>query len=145
MARAAKPKRPPQAAPAAESRGRRTYTDAFKADAVKRAAGAQSIAQVARELGVARNTLMGWIQSAERVPAGLAAAAASGDRKAYLVALRDQVAQTIEKGIAARDLPPNARLLNDTMRELEEIAAREAEEAADAADAPDEQWDEEAL
>lgn len=91
---------------------------------------------------------MGWMTDAKPAPLGLLAAAASGDRKAYLIALRDQVAGTIEKGMAARDLPPNARLLNDTMRELEEIAAREADEAkeaADAADAADEAWDEEAL
>ena len=131
---------------AAESRGRRVYSDAFKADAVARVQAAQSIAQVSRDLGVSRNTLTGWVRDAEASAApasdGLLAAVRSGNRKAYLEAMRDQLAQTIENGLAPRDLPPNARLLNETMRELEELQTREREEAADAANAPDEAWDE---
>jgi transposase-like protein len=101
---------------------------------------------VARDLGVARNTLTGWVREADAaaVPEaiGLLEAVQSGDRKAYLEAVRDQLAKTIDGGLAARDLPPNVRLLNETMRELEEMQTREREEAADAANAPDEDWDE---
>ena len=45
-------------------------------------------------------------------------------------------AQKIAEGRAPRDLPPNVRLLDATMRELDEIEARESEEAADGASAP---------
>ena len=65
----------------------------------------------------------------------------SGDRRAYLVAMRDELAKKIADGMAPRDLPPNVRLLNETMAQLAELAAREAEEAADAASAPDEELD----
>ncbi len=130
----------------AESRGRRSYSDAFKADAVARVQAAQSVAQVSRDLGVSRNTLSAWVRDAAAgvapAPVGLLEAVRSGDRKAYLEAVRDQLAETIEGGLAARDLPPNVRLLNETMRELEEMQTREREEAADAASAPDEEWDE---
>ncbi|WP_336502148.1 hypothetical protein [Microbacterium paraoxydans] len=50
-------------------------------------------------------------------------------------------AQKIAEGRAPRDLPPNVRLLDATMRELDEIEARESEEAADGASAPDEDLD----
>lgn len=134
---------------AAESRRRKTYTEQFKVDAVARAQAAQSIAQVSRDLGVSRNTLTGWVRDAEAAAASASAAASglleavrSGDRRAYLEAVRDQLAEAIDGGLAARDLPPNVRLLNETMRELEEMQTREREEAADAANAPDEDWDE---
>ncbi|MFC7430993.1 MULTISPECIES: transposase [unclassified Agrococcus] len=145
MPRADSSKRPSRKSTAQQPRGRKTYSDEFKADAVERVRGGQSLHSVAQMLGVSRTSLRTWVDAAPAPRAKLAAAAASGDRKAYLVALRDQIAETIEAGIAARDLPPNARLLNETMRELEEIEAREAEEAADAADAEDEDWDPEAL
>lgn len=135
-------------APAARKRGRRSYSDAFKADAVARAMDAQSVAQVARDLGVARNTLSSWVRDADEsssAPEGLVEAVRSGDRKSYLEAVRDQLAVTIAGGLAPRDLPPNVRLLNETMRELEEMQTREAEEAADAANAPDEEWDEDEI
>jgi transposase-like protein len=126
----------------AESRERRTYSDAFKADAVAKARAAQSVAQVAKALGVARNTLASWMREAPAAPLSLLEAVRSGDRKLYLLALRDDLAASIAAGMSARDKPPNIRLLNDTIRELEEIETREAEESADAASAPDEAWDE---
>jgi transposase-like protein len=125
----------------ARSRGKPTYSEAFKRDAVEKARAAQSLAQVARELGVARNTLSGWMKEAAPPPLTLIEAVKSGNRKAYLEAMRDELAAKIAGGMAARDLPPNVRLLNETMRELDELAAREAEEAADAASAPDEDLD----
>lgn len=125
----------------AGSRGKQTYSDAFKADAVAKARAAQSVAQVAQTLGIARNTLTTWMRAAAPAPKTLIEAARSGDRKAFLQALRDELATKISAGMAPRDLPPNVRLLNETMRELDEIEARESEEAADAASAPDEDLD----
>lgn len=74
-------------------------------------------------------------------PMSLFDAAKSGNRKAYLEALRDELAEKISEGMSARDLPPNVRLLDDTMQQIEELVAREAEESADAASAPDEDLD----
>lgn len=125
----------------AESRGRRVYSDAFKRDAVEKARAAKSISQVATALGVSRPTLRKWMDAAAPPPMKLIDAVRSGDRKAVLKALRDELAEKISAGMAPRDLPPNVRLLNETMRELEEIAVRESEEAADAASAPDEDLD----
>lgn len=125
----------------AESRGRRVYSDAFKRDAVEKARAAKSISQVATLLGVSRPTLTKWMSEAAPPPLTLIEAVKSGNRKAYLEAMRDELAEKIAGGMAARDLPPNVRLLNETMRELDELAAREAEEAADAASAPDEDLD----
>lgn len=125
----------------AGSRGGRVYSDAFKRDAVEKARAAKSISQVASALGVSRPTLTKWMREAAPPPMSLIEAARSGNRKAYLEALRDELAEKIAGGMTARDLPPNVRILNETMRELEEIKAREAEEAADAASAPDEDLD----
>ena len=127
---------------AAESRGRPVYSEAFKRDAVEKARAAKSISQVARALGVSRPTLSKWMEAAAPPPLTLLEAVKSGDRKSYLIAMRDELAAKIAGGMAPRDLPPNVRLLNETMRELEEIETRQSEEAADAASAPDEAWDE---
>jgi transposase-like protein len=127
----------------AESRGRSSYSDAFRRDAVEKARAANSVSQVAKALGVSRPTLSKWMADAAPPPLSLIEAVQSGDRKAYLIAMRDQLAEKIAEGMAPRDLPPNVRLLNETMRELEEIETREAEESADAASAPDEDWDDE--
>lgn len=124
-----------------KSRGKQSYSDAFKRDAVDKARAAQSVAQVARELGIARNTLSGWMKDAAPPPMTLVEAVKSGDRKAYLAAMRDELAAKISDGMSPRDLPPNTRLLNEIMRELEEIKARESEDAADAVNAPDEELD----
>ena len=129
----------------ARSRGRAVYSEAFKRDAVEKARAAKSVSQVARALGVSRPTLSKWMSEAEPPPLSLLEAVQSGDRKAYLIAMRDELAAKIAGGMAPRDLPPNVRLLNETMRELEEITTRESEEAADAASAPDEEWDEDAI
>lgn len=126
---------------AAGSRGSRVYSEAFKRDAVEKARAAKSISQVAKALGVSRPTLSSWMKAAAPPPMTLIDAARSGNRKAYLEALRDELAEKIAAGMAPRDLPPNVRLLNDTMVQLEEIKARESEEAADAASAPDEDLD----
>ena len=125
----------------AGSRGRQTYSEAFKRDAVEKARAAKSIAQVAKMLGVSRPTLTKWMQAADPPPMTLIDAVRSGDRKAYLIAWRDELAAKIAGGVAARDMAPLGKQLNDTMRELDDIAARESEEAGDAASAPDEALD----
>lgn len=127
---------------AAKSSGRAVYSDAFRRDAVEKVRAAKSVSQVAKALGVSRPTLSRWVAEADPPPLSLVEAVQSGDRKAYLIAMRNQLAEKIAAGMAPRDLPPNVRLLNETMRELEEIETREAEESADAASAPDEAWDE---
>lgn len=125
----------------AGSRGRPAYTEAFKRDAVEKARAAKSISQVATALGVSRPTLRKWMDAAAPPPMSLVDAVRSGDRKAYLIAWRDELAAKIAGGVAARDMAPLGKQLNDTMRELEDIATRESEEAADAASAPDEDLD----
>ncbi len=92
-------------------------------------------------LGVSRPTLTKWMQAADPPPMTLIDAVRSGDRKAYLIAWRDELAAKIAGGVAARDMAPLGKQLNDTMRELDDIAARESEEAGDAASAPDEALD----
>ncbi len=139
-ARKPQPRKAAQA-DAPKSRGRKTYTDAFKADAVAKARGAQSVAQVASELGVARNTLIAWMRDTEAAPISLLDAVRSGNRKTYLIAWRDALAEKIAGGVAARDMAPLGKQLSDAMRELEEIETRAAEEAADAVAVPDEDLD----
>lgn len=129
----------------AKSRGRTAYSEAFKRDAIEKARAAKSVSQVAKALGVARPTLSKWMREAAPPPLTLLEAVRSGDRKQYLTALRDELAEKIAGGMTPRDMPPNVRLLNETMRELEDIAAREREESADAASAPDEDWDEDSI
>lgn len=129
----------------ARSRRSQGYTDAFRRDAVEKARAAKSVSQVAKALGVSRPTLTRWMQDAEPPPLTLLEAVKSGDRRKYLMALRDELAEKIAGGMTPRDLPPNIRILNETMRELEDIAAREREESADAASAPDEDWDDDEI
>ncbi|MEQ6899000.1 transposase [Microbacterium sp. KR10-403] len=126
---------------AAKSRGRRVYSEAFKRDAVEKARAAKSISQVARALGVSRPTLSAWMKDAAPPPMTLIEAVQSGSRKSYLIAWRDELARKITSGVAARELAPLGKQLNDTIRELEELVARETEEAADAVSAPDEDLD----
>lgn len=125
----------------ARSRGKQTYSEAFKADAVAKARAAQSVAQVARALGISRNTLSTWMKDEAPAPKTLLEAVKSGDEMASLVALRDLYAEQISNGLSGRDLPPTARLLRETMREIAELEQRLKEEADDAASAPDEDLD----
>lgn len=120
------------------------YSDAFKADAVAKAR-ASSIAQVSRELGVTRNALSAWMNAAEPPSLPLVDAVRSGNQRQYLMAVRDELAAKIADGMAPRDLPPNIRLLNETIRSLAELDARDREESEDAESAPDEDLDPEDL
>jgi hypothetical protein len=62
--------------------------------------------------------------------ATVAAAAASGDEKALLVALRDRIARAVsDRDTPARDLSSSSRRLLEVSRELAALQAREAQEA----------------
>lgn len=116
--------------------GKPPYSESFKAGAVALVDAGQPIAQVARDLGVSRNTLRSWCDSR---PAGeaaspsgavlIVAAASSGSRLAVLIALRDELAAKIAAGVSARDLTLNARLLDETMQKIDSLSA--ANEAAE--------------
>lgn len=120
--------------------GRTPYSPTFKSGAVARVRAGQPIAQVARSVGVSRNTLKAWMTEPLPAPGvgGVAAAAASGSRRAVLVALRDEVAAKIGEGVSARDLPTNARLLDETMRAIEALDALESQASEGVTMIPDE-------
>lgn len=108
---------------AADSPGRaprRIYSDAFKARAVGMVRSDHPIAAVARELGIARNTLKSWLEKPGIAgqPIKLADAVLSGDERQVLVGVRDAVAAKIDSGVSAKDLAPLVRQLKETMREI---------------------------
>jgi hypothetical protein len=61
---------------------------------------------------------------------GLVEAAASGDKRATLIALRDRLAQEIEQA-GARDLAPLSRQLTDVLNQLDEFPNEKEVSAAD--------------
>lgn len=77
----------------------------------------------------------------------VAQAAASGDHRSLLVAMRERIALTIsDPKCPPRDLAALTRRLQDIAKEIEAIDLRAKEEGDDAADvATDEEWTEEAL
>lgn len=128
---------------------RKTYTAAFKATALAAVSAGSSLSSVARELGVARNTLKAWIREAAEAAdqptpgadSGIEEAAASGSRRAVLVALRAEFATKIASGLSPRDLPPNARMLLETVTALEALDAQETDDVDSPASTPDEELD----
>ena len=74
-------------------------------------------------------------------------AAATGDHRQLLVAMRERIAQTVSNpDCPPRDLAALTRRLQDIAKEIEGIDLRAKEEGADASDvADDEEWDAEAL
>lgn len=74
-------------------------------------------------------------------------AAASGDHRALLVAMRERIAQTVSNpDCPPRDLAALTRRLQDIAKEIEQIDLRAKEDGADAADAAaDADWSAEAL
>lgn len=131
----------------AQDGGRKTYSPLFRAQAVARVQAGQSLSQVARDLGIARNTLRGW-RDEPMVSAGPmsaeGASALSGSRREMLVALRAKVAELIESGISGRDMPANARLLMEIGKEIEALDASDAEDEAQGS-VEDGQFDPEAI
>lgn len=81
------------------------------------------------------------------VKMSVAQAAASGDHRSLLVAMRERIATTVSNSdCPPRDLAALTRRLQDISKEIEAIDLRAREEGADAADvAEDEDWASEAL
>lgn len=77
----------------------------------------------------------------------VAEAAASGDHRSLLVAMRERIARTVsDSDCPPRDLAALTRRLQDISKEIEALDLRAREEGADAADvAEDEEWHAEAL
>lgn len=96
----------------------------------------------------ARKTLRA-VGSDEKPPPRLsvAQAAATGDHRALLVAMRERIAATVSNpDCPPRDLAALTRRLQDIAKEIEAIDLRAKEEGSDAADvAADEAWEAEAL
>jgi hypothetical protein len=63
-----------------------------------------------------------------KTPPTVATAAASGDERQLLIALRDEIAQAISDGCAARDLGTLSRRLLEVTRELADLDARREQE-----------------
>lgn len=74
-------------------------------------------------------------------------AAATGDHRSLLVAMRERIAQAVSNpDCPPRDLAALTRRLQDIAKEIEAIDLRAKEEGADANDVvSDEAWDAEAL
>jgi hypothetical protein len=73
-------------------------------------------------------------------------AAESGDHRALLVALRDEVAKTISAGCPPRDMAALTRRLQDIAAEIRAIDARAKQEASeDAVEVEDGDFDEDAV
>lgn len=96
----------------------------------------------------ARKAPLRAVKPDEKAPKKLdvAEAAASGDHRTLLVAMRDRIAQTVRNpDCPPRDLAALTRRLQDIAKEIEAIDLRSKQEADEDAIAPDEEWDEEAL
>lgn len=89
------------------------------------------------------------VEPGEKAPPKLTVsqAAATGDHRALLVAMRERVARAVsDPECPPRDLASLTRRLQDIAKEIEAIDLRAKEEGADAADvAADEEWISEAL
>lgn len=99
-------------------------------------------------MAAARKTLRA-VEPGEKAVSKLsvAQAAASGDHRSLLVAMRERIAKTVsDPDCPPRDLAALTRRLQDISKEIEALDLRAREEGADAADvAEDEEWSAEAL
>lgn len=76
----------------------------------------------------------------------VSAAAASGDHRKLLVAMRERIALTVsDPDCPPRDLASLTRRLQDIAKEIEALDLRAKEEGRDASVVPDEEWTPEAL
>lgn len=76
----------------------------------------------------------------------VAQAAASGDHRKLLVAMRERIAVTVANpDCPPRDLASLTRRLQDIAKEIEDLDRRVKEEGRDASTVPDEAWSAEAL
>lgn len=81
-----------------------------------------------------------------KVALTVAQAAATGDHRALLVAMRERIAQSVSSAdCPPRDLAALTRRLQDIAKEIEAIDLRAKEEGGDAGTAEDEEWDDAAL
>jgi hypothetical protein len=79
-------------------------------------------------------------------PLSVAQAAATGEHRALLVAMRERIAQTVsDPDCPPRDLAALTRRLQEIAKEISAIDLQAAEEAHHDARAADETWDEEAI
>jgi len=80
-------------------------------------------------------------------PLTVAEAAATGDHRSLLVAMRERIARAVaDPNCPPRDLAALTRRLQDIAKEIEAIDLRAKEEGADASDVvADEEWSAEAL
>ena len=79
-------------------------------------------------------------------PKTVTEAAAGGDTRGLLVAMRDRVAKDVQnENTPARDLAALTKRLMEIVRDIEAIDARAHEEAKESAATADEAWDAEAL
>lgn len=79
-------------------------------------------------------------------PLSVQQAAASGDHRALLVAMRERIALTVSNpDCPPRDLAALTRRLQEIAREIETIDLRAKEEGDEDSASPDEAWSEEAL
>lgn len=69
-------------------------------------------------------------------------AAASGDQRELLEALRNTIAEEIDNGVPARDLASLSRRLLEINKEIAAIDALADKEGDGVADTSDEEWDE---
>jgi len=73
----------------AHEKKRRKFTKEFKADAVELVRGSdKSVAQIARDLGLAENSLRNWVKQAEIDDGRGSAGALTTEERAELAALR---------------------------------------------------------
>lgn len=76
----------------------------------------------------------------------VAEAAASGDHRDLLVAMRERIARAVsDSDCPPRDLAALTRRLQDISKEIEVLDLRAREEGADVADAEDADWDASAI
>lgn len=79
-------------------------------------------------------------------PKTVAQAAASGDHRMLLIAMRERIAVTVSNpDCPPRDLAALTRRLQDIAKEIEAMDLRAKEEAQEGAILDDEAWDSEAL
>lgn len=96
----------------------------------------------------ARKPPLRAVQPGEMRPAkqSVAQAAATGDHRALLVAMRERIAVTVSNPeCPPRDLAALTRRLQDIAKEIEALDLRAKEEAREGGVSPDEAWDAEAL
>lgn len=82
----------------------------------------------------------------KKPPPTVIQAAASGDHRSLLVAMRTRIAKAVAADdCSPRDLAALTRRLQDIAKEIEQIDLKDLEEAREDAATADEDWDETAL